>query len=113
MNKCANGVSRYLCVLVFSVVEKVFNSTCGGFNSVFQFAVTISGVVVLAMIDEKTTNIVGLNAESSIFGGYLTYIITFWCLKQILTYLLGLGIWVVGSGSDRVLSGPDLSGLRV
>ncbi|WZY88800.1 hypothetical protein YC2023_045535 [Brassica napus] len=42
---------------VFSVVEKVFNSTCGGFNSVFQFAVTISGVAVLAMIDEKTTNI--------------------------------------------------------
>ena len=30
----------------------------------------------------------GLNAESRGFGGYHTYIITFWCLKQILTYLL-------------------------
>lgn len=28
---------------VFSLVEKFSNSTCGRFNSVFQFAVTISG----------------------------------------------------------------------
>lgn len=43
---------------VFSLVEKFFNSTWRGLDSVFQFAVTISGVVVLAMIDEKTNNLI-------------------------------------------------------
>lgn len=69
---------------LFSLVEKFFKSTCSVLDYLLQFVVIISGMAVLAIIDDKTTDLLGLNKESSLFGGYMN----FQCLKQILTDVL-------------------------
>lgn len=58
---------------LFSLVEKFFKSTCSVLDYLLQFVVIISGMAVLAIIDDKTTDLLGLNTESSVFGGYMNF----------------------------------------